>query len=103
MEKLSFNDVRAVADDNGIDLRLVTVTFVKSRFCGFDELVAKVFLDEVDGAAAEAATHNTRAGHAAFASNVVEEVEFLAANLVVVRQSAMGFVHHASDGMARLC
>ena len=50
---------RAVADDHVVDLGLVAVLLVELLFgCG-DEVLVEVVAYQVDGAAAEAAAHDT--------------------------------------------
>ena len=48
-----------------------------------DEVVISLILDQVDGAAAKAAAHDARTGHAALAGHIVEVVQLLAAHFIV--------------------
>ncbi len=66
---------------------------------GGHEGVAQLVLDEVDGAAAEAAAHDAGAGDAALAGYVVEEVEFFTAHFVVFAEAGVGLVHLAAHGV----
>ena len=86
-----------VADDNVVDFGLVAISLVEAFFSFGDEVVVFVIGDEVDGAAAETAAHDTRTGDATFFSDVVEEVEFFAAHFVVFREPLVGFVHETTD------
>ena len=60
------------------------------------EGIVQLVLDEVDGTSSETATHDTRTGDAALSGDIVEEVEFLAAHLVLTAQSLVRAVHLAS-------
>ena len=64
-----------------------------------NELVIQIVLNEVDGTATKAATHDARTSHAIFLSNVVEEVKLFAAYLILFAKSVMRFVHHLSNGL----
>ena len=90
---LSGESSAAVADDDVNDLR----GDVETLFEGFDstagEGVVQIVLDQVDGATAETAAHDTRTGDATLQGDVVEEVEFFAANLVVAAEAFMREVH----------
>ena len=55
-KKLKF--AGAVGNYYGVNLGLVTILLVEARLGGGDEVVVEVALNEVDGAAAEAATHD---------------------------------------------
>ena len=88
---------RAVADDDVVDLGLVAILGVELLLGSLDELLVEVVAHEVDGAATEAATHDTRTGDTTLLGNVVEEVELNTADLVVFRQSLVGLVHHLTD------
>ncbi len=68
-------------------------------FCGCDECIVYIFLDEVNGAAAEAAAHHTRTRHAAFLGNVVEVIQLLAAHLVKLAHAVVGAVHALANGL----
>ena len=88
----------AVGDDDVIDFGLVAVLAVELLLGLFHEVVLELVLHKVDGAAAEAATHDSRSGHAAALGHVVEEVEFFAAYLVVFGKTVVSFVHAAAYG-----
>ena len=75
---------RTVTDDNVDDLAVLAKLFAIALLGLCDEGVVEFVGNEVDGAAAEATAHDTRAGYAAVVSHVVEEVEFFAANLLVL-------------------
>ena len=51
--------VCAVADYNGVHLRLVAVFFVEAFFCFFYKFIYFIVLDQIDSATAEAAAHDT--------------------------------------------
>lgn len=89
----------AVADGYGVDLGLFA-EFGGEAFDGrLDEVVVFLFGHEVDGAAAEAAAHDARAGNATFAGHVVEVVEFFAAHLVEFAHAVVGAVHFLTHGL----
>ena len=83
----------AVADDDIDDFGLVSVLGGEFLLCIGDEGVVELVLDEVDGAAAEAAAHDAGTCHAVCLGYVVEVVEFLTAYLIVLGESLMGEVH----------
>jgi hypothetical protein len=56
---------------------------VELLFGSLDELLIQVIAYQVDGAATEAAAHDTGTGNAAFLGDIVQKVEFLTRNLVV--------------------
>ena len=62
----------------------MTILSVELLLGSLDELLVEVVANQVDGAAAEAATHDTRTGNATLLGNVVQEVELLARHLVVL-------------------
>ena len=95
---LFFHSACAVAYDYIIDFGFVAIAFVETCFRFSYEVVVKLVFYKVYRAAAETAAHDTRAGYTAFTGNVVEEVEFFAANLVVFRQAVMCFVHSCAYG-----
>ena len=64
-----------------------------------DEVVVDFVGHEVDGAAAEATAHYARAGDAVFAGYVVEEVELLAAHLIVLGEATVCLVHLFTHGL----
>ena len=84
---------RAVADDNIIDFRLVTILLVELLLGVLDELLIEVVANKVDGTATKAATHDTRTSNTVLLGHIVQEVELLARNLVVLRQTFVGLVH----------
>ena len=70
--------VGTFADDDRIDLGGMAILRSEAFGHFLDEVVVALFLDEVDGAAAEAATHDTATGYAVLLGDVVEEVELFA-------------------------
>lgn len=85
--------VRALADDNVIDFWFLA-KFSKILFCDIGhELVMNFILNQVDGAATEAATHDTTACNTVLFGNIIEEIQLFARYLIVLAQAFMGFVH----------
>ena len=76
---------RTVADDDIVNLRLMTISLIEALFGVLYELTIEVIANKIDGATAETATHDTGTCHAVLLGNLVEEVQFLAAYLVVLR------------------
>ena len=58
-----------------------------------DERVVELILHEVDRTASEASAHHAGTCHLTLAGKLVEEIEFLAADLVKFAQSEMSLVH----------
>ena len=75
---------RAVGYDYRVDLGLVAVFLVEAFFRLGDEMVVHLVFYEVDRAAAETAAHDARSGHAALLGYGCQEVELLAADLVIL-------------------
>ena len=85
--------VRAPADDYVIDFWFLA-KFSKILFCDIGhELVMNFILNQVDGAATEAATHDTTSCNAVLFGNVIEEIKLFARYLIVLAQTFMGPVH----------
>ena len=64
-----------------------------------DERFIQFLLHQVDGAAAEAAAHDTRTRHIHLAGQLVQEIQFLAAYLVQLAHAEMGLIHHLTHGL----
>ena len=64
-----------------------------------DEVVIKLFLYEVDGAAAEAATHHAGTSDIHLPCEFVEEVELLAADLVEAAQAEVSLIHKLTHSL----
>ena len=90
---------RTVADDNVIHLRFVTILGRELGLGVGDELVIQRSLHQVDGASTESTAHDAATGNTVLLGYVVQEVEFLARNLVVLRQSLVGLVHLLTNGL----
>lgn len=85
--------VRALADHYVIDFWFLS-EFSQIFFCDIGhELVMNFILHQVDGAATEAAAHDTTAGYAVLFGNIIEEIKLFARYLIVLAQAFMGFVH----------
>ena len=64
-----------------------------------DEVIVEFVLNEVDGAATEATAHNMGACNATLLSHGSQEVELLAAYLIVTRHTPMCLVHTLAHGL----
>ena len=67
--------------------------------CLLDEVLIQLFLHQVDGAAAKTAAHYAGAGYVALAGQLVQEVQFLAGDLVQAAETEVGLVHHLAHGL----
>ena len=90
----------AVGNDYGIDHGLMAVFLVEFLLGGGDEIVVKIVFNQVDGATAETAAHDSGARYTAFFGDVVEVIKFYAGYLIVLGEALMGFVHFFTDGFA---
>lgn len=88
-----------VTDDYIDDDGLLSIFFFELLYGCLAEVVVKLVGNEVDGAAAEATTHDARSGHAAFAGNIVEEVEFFAGYFIILGETFVRLIHFLSDGL----
>ena len=87
------NFARAIADDDIINLRLVTILLIEAFLGILNELTIKVVTNKIDGAASETAAHDTRTGDAALFGDVIEKIQFFAAHFVLFTQSFVRAVH----------
>ena len=88
-----FDSAGAVAYDYIVHHWLVAIPGIEFLFGSGDKRVVEVVLHQVDGAAAEAATHDARAGDATLLGYVIEVVKLLTAHLVKFRHTFVGLVH----------
>lgn len=85
--------VRALANHYVIDFWSLT-EFSKIFFSDIGhELVMNVILNQVDGAATEAAAHDTTACYTILFGNIIEEIQLFARYLIVLTQAFMCLVH----------
>ena len=85
--------VRALADHYVIDFWSLA-EFSKILFCDIGhELVMNFILNQVDGAATKAATHDTTSCNAVLFGNIIEEIKLFARYLIILAQAFMGLVH----------
>ena len=61
----------------------MTILLCKLLGNGLDEVIVEFLLNEVDGTATEAATHNASAGYATLLGNSYKEIKLLATYLIV--------------------
>ena len=81
------------------DDRLFAILFLELSLCCLAEVLVKVILYKVDGAAAKAAAHDTATCNHALLGNIVEEVELFARHFVVLRQALVSLVHLLTNGL----
>ena len=75
----------------------MAVALVEALLGVSNERLVEVVAHQVDGAATEAAAHDARACDLVVAGYLVEEVQLLAADLIVLRQSFVRGVHQLAD------
>ena len=88
-----------VADNYFVDFGLVAILLVEAGLGSGDESRKKLVLHQVDGATTETAAHDTRTDDTAFLGHIVEEVELLAAHLIVLRKAMVSLVHATAYGI----
>ena len=91
--RLGFEFAGAVADHYVDDDRFLAIFGSELLFDGLYKVVIEFVGHEVDGATSESAAHDARTGDAFFAGNVVEEVEFFAAYLILLAESVVSLMH----------
>ena len=88
---------RTIANDDVIDLRLVAVFLVELLLSRSNKLLVKIVANQVDGATSKATAHDSGTSDTALLSNVVQEVKFLAGNLIVLGQSFVRLIHQLAN------
>ena len=85
--------MRTLRDNYWVNLRCVTILSCELSCNILNELVVDVVLNQVDGAATEATTHDTATSNTVLLGNIVQEVELLAAYLVFLAQTVVSLIH----------
>ena len=85
--------MRTLRDNYWVNFRSMTILSCELSCNILYELVIDVVLNQVDGAATEATTHDTATSNTVLLGNIVQEVELLAAYLVFLAQTVVGLIH----------
>ena len=84
---------RAITDNYIDDDGFLAIFLLEAFLDRFLEMIIKLVSDQVDGAAAKAATHNARTRNALFLGNIIQEVKLFTAYLILLTQAIMCLVH----------